>query len=94
MVVMLLAFLLAVLSIPCILMPDQVWKAFNVGDDTNEYGLNDINLVALSTSFPSPLSHLLHPIPSQIPLPRSPPFCTALNRCGFVITAVDLLHIL
>ncbi|PAV21153.1 hypothetical protein PNOK_0378000 [Pyrrhoderma noxium] len=47
MVVMLLAFLLAVLSIPCILMPDQVWKAFNVGDDTNEYGLNDINLVAL-----------------------------------------------
>ena len=78
MVVMLLAFLLAVLSIPCILMPDQVWKAFNVGDDTNEYGLNDINLVALSTSFLYPfLIHSLSPtffilFPSKFPFRATP----------------------
>ena len=47
MVVMLLALLLATLAIPCILLPDQVWKAFNVGDDGPEYGMHDVNIVAL-----------------------------------------------
>ncbi|EJD01308.1 uncharacterized protein FOMMEDRAFT_158443 [Fomitiporia mediterranea MF3/22] len=47
MVVMFLAFLLALFLLPCILMPEQVWKAFNVGDDTNNFGLHKINLVAL-----------------------------------------------
>lgn len=49
MVVMLLAFLLAVFALPCIVMPEQVWKAFNVGDDAHDGGWNDVNLVALST---------------------------------------------
>lgn len=48
MVVMLLAFLLAVFALPCIVMPEQVWKAFNVGDDAHDGGWNDVNLVALS----------------------------------------------
>ncbi|KAH8118470.1 hypothetical protein DFH11DRAFT_674570 [Phellopilus nigrolimitatus] len=47
MVVMLLAFLLALLVLPCALMPEQVWGAFNVGDDTNDYGMHDMNLVAI-----------------------------------------------
>lgn len=48
MVIMLLAFLLAVFALPCIIMPEQVWKALNVGDEAYEGGWNDINLVALS----------------------------------------------
>ncbi|THH12402.1 hypothetical protein EW145_g65 [Phellinidium pouzarii] len=47
MVVMLLALLLAFLALPCILLPEQIWNAFNVGDDANHYGLTDMNLVAL-----------------------------------------------
>lgn len=50
--VMFMAFLLALLALPCILMPEQVWRAFNVGDESNEYGLRDVNLVALS-AYPS-----------------------------------------
>ncbi|KAI5124745.1 hypothetical protein M0805_005379 [Coniferiporia weirii] len=47
MVVMLLALFFALLALPCILMPEQAWKAFNVGDDGSDYGMHDINLVAL-----------------------------------------------
>ena len=46
MVVMLLALLLATLAIPCILMPEQVWRSFNAGDDDASYALHDYNLVA------------------------------------------------
>ena len=46
--VMFMALLLALLALPCILMPEQVWKAFNVGDETMDYHLRDVNLVALS----------------------------------------------
>ena len=49
MVVMLLALLLATLAIPCILIPDQLWKAFNAGDDAIDYALRDYNLVAHRT---------------------------------------------
>ena len=48
MVVMFLAFVFVLLALPCVLMPEQVWKAFNVGDDGSEYGVHDVNLVALS----------------------------------------------
>ena len=46
MVIMLLALLLATLAIPCILMPEQVWRSFNARDETVEYALRDYNLVA------------------------------------------------
>lgn len=48
MIIMLLALLLATLAFPCVLMPEQVWKAFNVGDDVLDCGMHDVNLVALS----------------------------------------------
>ncbi|KAL5530291.1 hypothetical protein ACEPAF_6548 [Sanghuangporus sanghuang] len=47
MVVILLAFLIAVFVLPCILMPEHVWRVFNAGDDASDFYLSDINLVAL-----------------------------------------------
>ena len=47
MLVMLLALIFILLVLPCVLMPEQVWKAFNVGDDGFDYNFHDINIVAL-----------------------------------------------
>ncbi|KAL5508122.1 LEU2 [Sanghuangporus vaninii] len=48
MVAILLAFLLAVFVLPCILMPEHLWRAFNAGDDASDFYFSDINLVALN----------------------------------------------
>ena len=58
MFVMFLAMLLAILALPCILVPEAVWKTFNAGDDSIDYALRDINLVVLSMYFPCNFRHL------------------------------------
>ena len=41
--------LVALLALPCIIVPETIYKTFNVGDDAIDYALHDVNLVALST---------------------------------------------
>lgn len=63
MVVMLLVLVFILLVLPCVLMPEQVWKAFNVGDDGLDYSFHDINIVALSElseATPSSMQKLIY----------------------------------